>query len=113
MREAAAQLGSHGDILQIGLTGGNTAGTGLRLVEGGMDAPVHPHDLEQALDIGGIQLLVGSVLQDVADDGGIVPQALQRFGVGGITAFRFFACGQAKILKQRLAQLLGAVDVDS
>ena len=110
--EAAAQLGSHGDILQIGLTGGNTAGTGLRLVEGGMDAPVRPHDLEQALDIGGIQLLVGSVLQDVADDGGIVPQALQRFGVGGITAFRFFACGQAKILKQRLAQLLGAVDVE-
>ena len=62
--------------------------------------------------IGGIQLLVGSVQKNVINDRAVFPQAFQRFGIGGIAAFRLFARGQAKVFKQGLAQLLGAVYIE-
>ena len=48
----------------------------------------------------------------MVDDGRVAPQRLQRLGVRGVAALRLFARGQAQVLKQRLAQLLGAVDVE-
>ena len=109
--QLAAQLGADGDVLQVGVVGGEPSGTGLGLVEGGVDAPIFADDLEQALHIGGVQLLVGAVLQNVLHQR-VLPQAFQRFGVGGPAALGLFAMGQTHGVEQHLAQLLGAVGVE-
>ena len=77
-----------------------------------MDAPIFADNLEQALHIGGVQLLVRAVLQNVFYQR-VLPQALQRFGVGGPAALGLFAMGQAHGVEQHLAQLLGAVGVEA
>ena len=110
--QLAAQLGADGDVLQVGVVGGEPSGAGLGLVEGGVDAPIFADDLEQALHIGGVQLLVRAVLQNVLYQR-VLPQALQRFGVGGPAALGLFAMGQAHGVEQHLAQLLGAVGVEA
>ena len=60
--QLAAQLRADGDVLQVGVVGGETAGAGFGLVEAGVDAAILRDDLQQALHIGGVQLLVGTVL---------------------------------------------------
>ena len=44
--EFPAQFLPDRDVLQIGLSGGDPAGSGLGLVEGGVDPPVRADDLE-------------------------------------------------------------------
>jgi len=112
LAQAAAQLGADGDVLQIGLAGRQPPGAGLGLVEGGVHAPVRPDDLEQALHVGAVELLVGAVLQDVLHRRAVGPQAFEGFGVGGVAALGLFAGRQAHFYKQGLAQLLGAVQVE-
>ena len=76
-----------------------------------MDAPVLADDLEQPLHIGGVQLLVGTVLQNVLHQR-VLAQTFQRFGVGRPAALGLFAVGQPHGVEQHLAQLLGAVGVE-
>ena len=109
--QLAAQLGADGDILQIGIIGGEPSGAGFGLVEGGVDAPVLANDLEQTLHIGGVQLLVGAVLQNVLHQR-VLTQAFQRFGIGRPAALGLFAVGQTHGVEQHLAQLFGAVGVE-
>ena len=60
--QLAAQLGADGDVLQVGVIGGEAAGAGLGLVEPGVNAAILADDFQQTLHIGGVQLLVGTVL---------------------------------------------------
>ena len=77
-----------------------------------MDAAVLRDDLQQTLHIGGVQLLIGAVLQNVLDEG-IIPQGVQRLGVGGPAALGLFAVGKAHRVEQHLTQLLGAVGIEA
>ena len=112
LAEPAAQLSAHRNVLQIGLVGRDAACARLCLVEGGMNASVRAYYLQKPLHIGGVQFLISAVQQDMVDDRAVLPQALQRFGVGRITAFCLFARGQAKVLKQGLPKLFWTVHVE-
>ena len=110
--QLTAQLGADGDVLQVGIVRGEPPGAGLGLVETGVDAAILANDLEQTLHIGGVQLLVGAVLQNVLHQR-VLAQAFQRFGISRPAALGLFAVGQTHGVEQHLAQLLGAVGVEA
>ena len=110
--QLTAQLGADGDILQVGIIGGEPSGAGFGLVEAGMDAAILRDDLQQTFDVGGVQLLVGAVLQNILYQR-VVPQGFQRLGVGRPAALGLFAVGQAHGVEKHLAQLFGAVGVEA
>ena len=108
-----ALLRAHGDILQVRLRGGDPPGGGGGLVKGGMHPALSVHQGQQALHIGAVQLHQLAVAQqgldDLRRDG---PQLLQHLHRGGIAAGGLLAVGQLQLLKEHLAQLLGAVQVE-
>ena len=53
--QLAAQLGADGDVLQVGVVGRKPSSAGFGLVEAGVDAAILCDDLQQALDVGGVQ----------------------------------------------------------
>ena len=111
--DLAPLLGTDGDILQIGLQAGDTARDGGGLVKGGMHAPVAAAQLGQALDIGALQLGHPAVAKQRLDHGVIGRKPLQHLGGGGVTTPAFLLRrGQAKLVKEHLAQLLGAVKIE-
>ena len=77
-----------------------------------MYAPIRGRGVQQAVHVGGQQLGVGAVFQNLVDDRAVRPQAFQRLGVGGIAAGVFLARRQAQLVKQGLAQLLRTVYVE-
>ena len=107
--DLGSQLRAHGDILQVGLRGGQAAGGGDRILEAGVDAPVGADDLGEALHIGGVQLGQLAVVQNLVDDGMGGPQLLQHLGAGGVARLGLFHRGQAHLLKENVPQLLGGV----
>ena len=94
-----AQFGAHGDILQIGLGGGDAAGAGLRLVEGGMDTAVGTDYLEQAVAVGGLELGQQPVIQQGGNRRMGIAQPFQHLRVGGIAGFGFLLGRQAQFLE--------------
>ena len=108
----AAQLRAGGDVLEVGLRGGQAAGGRYRHLEAGADAAVGVDDLQQAVGIGAFQFAVLPVLQHVRHNGVLPAELFQHVGVGGPAGFGFLAVGQLEILKEHLAQLLGGVDVE-
>ncbi len=76
-----------------------------------MDAPVGGNDLAQAVSVGRFQLGELAVVQNGLDDGVLAPQFLQYLGVGGVAGFCLLYRGQAQLVKEDLAQLLGGIDV--
>jgi len=48
------QRGADGDVLEVGLGGAQAAGGGDGVLEAGVDAPVVPDHLAQAVHIGGL-----------------------------------------------------------
>ena len=111
--QLTAKLGADRDILEIGVGRGKTAGRRDHLLEMRVDAVVlRVHDRKQAVHVGGQQLGVGAVFQDLVNDRAVGAQAFQCLGVGGVAAGVFLARRQAQLVKQRLAQLLGTVYVE-
>ena len=111
--QAAAQLGADGNVLQVRLGGGDAPGARLGLDEGRVYPPVRGFGVQQAVHVGGQQLGVGAVFQDLVNDRAVGAQAFQCLGVGGVAARRLFARRQAQLVEQRLAQLLGTIYIDS
>ena len=111
--QLAPQFRADGDVLQVRLVAGEAAGARLGLVEAAVDAAVRADGLEQALDIGGFQLLISAVVQDIFDDRRFVLQFLQRGGVRGPAGLGLFAVAKAHFFKQDLAQLLRTVGVEA
>ena len=106
------QLGADGDVLQIRLGGGQAARGGDGVLKTGVDTPVGGDDLAQAVCIGGLQLGQLAIFQYLPDDGVGAPQLVQHVGVGGIARLGLFYRGQAQLVKEDAAQLLGGVDVE-
>ena len=94
---ALAQRPAHGDVLQIGIAGGEPPrGRGL-LVEGGMDAALRVHQARQGIEIGGTHLLQFAVLEDAVHHGMLPGQFLQRLLAGGsLAALGLARRGQAQ-----------------
>ncbi len=93
------QLGAHGDVLQVGLGGGEPPGGGDRVLKGGVDAPVRGDHLAQPVHIGGLQLGQLAVLQNFLNDRVAAPELLQHVGVGGVAGFgllRWFRPGSGR-----------------
>ena len=111
--EAAALLGAHGDVVEVGWVRRQAAGAGHGLVERGVDPPVGAHLGEQALAIGRAQLLDLAVAQERLDDGVLAEQLLQRGGVGREAGLRLLLGLQAELLEQDVAQLRRGVDLES
>jgi len=74
--------------------------------------PVRGFGVQQAVHVGGQQLGVGAVFQDLVNDRAVGAQAFQCLGVGGVAARRLFARRQAQLVEQRLAQLLGTIYIE-
>ena len=106
------QLGADGDVLEVGLGGAQPPGGGDGVLEGGVDASVGGDDLGQPVHIGGFQLGQLPVVQHCLHNGVLVPQLLQHVGVGGVARLGLFHWGQAQLVKQDAAELLGGVDVE-
>ena len=81
-------------------------------MEGGVDAAVIGNDLGETVYIGGFQLGELTVVEDRVHNGGLAPELLQHLGGGGVARFGLLHRGNAHVLKEELAQLLGRVDVE-
>ena len=112
LAQLGPQLGADGDVLQIRLGGGQAARGGDGVLEAGVDAPVGADDLAQAVHIGGFQLGQLAIVQNLLDDGVGAPQLVQHVGVGGIARLSLLHRGQAQLVEEDAAQLLGGVDVE-
>ncbi len=88
------------------------AGGGDGVLEAGVDAPVVPDHLGEPVHIGGLELGQLPVLQDAVDDGVLPPELVQHLGVGGIARLSLLHRGQAQLVEEDAAQLLGGVDVE-
>ena len=106
------QLGAHRDVLEVGFGGGEPPGGGDGVLEGGMDPPVGGDHLHQPVHIGGFQLGQLAVVQHRLHDGVAAPQLLQHLGAGGVARLGLFHRGQAQLVKEDVAELLGGVDVE-
>ena len=108
-----AGFGAHGDVLQVGFGGRQTAGRGHGLVKRGVNAAVRLHGFDEALQ-GGLHLLVLAVCQEVIQEGMRVlcRELFNLLGRGGIARLRLFGLGQLESLKEHGLQLLRRVEVE-
>ena len=114
--DAPSFLGAHGNVLQVrigrGEASGDRPGEGIR----GVDAPGFRVDMVlQRIGIGRLQL--GQLTPVQHPRGQVVPfggQVFQHIGPGGIgPGLALDAAGQAELVEQDLAQLLGAAHVEA
>ena len=110
--ELRPQLRADGEVLEVGLRGGEAPGGGDGVLEGGVDAPIVGDDLGQPVHIGALELGKLAVVHDDVDDGVFSPQLFQHLHIGGIAGLGLFHRRQAKLLEQDAPQLLGGVDVE-
>ena len=109
----AAQLRADGDVLEVGVVAGDASGGRPRLVVAGVDAAGAGVDEGgKGIDVGGLQLGHLPVVQHLLNDRMGALQGLQRIGVGGIARLRALRLGEALLLEQHLAQLLGRADLE-
>ncbi len=108
-----ALVGADGDVLQVGVGGGQPAGGGDGLLEGGVDAPVVGDRPQQTVHCG-LQLVDVPVGQQVLEErvlGGRV-EVLQRLRVGGVAGLGALGLGHAQLVEQHDLELLGRAEVD-
>ena len=111
LADLPAHFGAHRDVLQVGLAGGNAARGGAGLVKIGVYPAGRVHFAQQGVDVSAVQLHHLPVFEDRRNAGVLVLELFQGVRVGGIAPLGLFPVGQVQILKQHLAQLLGAVQV--
>ena len=105
------QLGAHRDVLEVGFRGGQPSGGGDGVLKAGVNPPVPGNDLGQPFHIGGVELGQLAVLQNQVDNGVMGAEFLQHLGAGGVPCLGLFHRGQAQLLKENPAQLLGGVQI--
>ena len=110
--QTAAQLGADGNILQIGLGGADASGAGLGLNKGGVNAAIRTDGFEQSLHVGGVELLIRAILENVVNDRAIWTQTFQGFRIGGIAALGLFSRREPQFLEEGFPQLFGAVQIE-
>ena len=111
--DLSAGLGADRDVLQVRVGRGQPSGGRDRLVEGGVDAIVVGDRLEQSVDSdaqpGGV-----TVFEQVREERvlGLLVQALQCIGVGGVTGLGLLRLGHVELVEQHRLQLFGRAQVD-
>src|SRR5450756_102592 len=86
--DLGAQVGAHGDVLQVGIGAGEAPGGRDRLLEGAVHAPRARVDvLGQRLEVGVEQLGVLAPLLDGRHDGMPVAQTAEHARVGGTVSY--------------------------
>ena len=86
--------------MQVGLVRGDAPGAGHRLVEGGVDAAVGADLLEEAVAVGGAELLDLAVREQVVDDRVLAGQLLEAGGVRGEARLGLLLRRQAEASKR-------------
>ena len=113
--DLASLLGADRDVLQIGIGGGQASGRGHGLAERGVHAPGLGVDLLlQRVGVGALELGEMAPVEhpgrQVVALGG---QAIEDIGAGRVgAALGALAAGQAELVEQNLAELLGRGDVE-
>ena len=77
-----------------------------------MNTSVVRNLLDKAVRIRAFELCHGAVVEDRLDDRVLAPELFEHVGVRRIAAFGLLARGQAKLVKEDLAELLGGIDVE-
>ena len=113
--DAAAGLLAHRDVLQVGVGRGQPPGGRAGRMVGGVDTTgVGVDQPRKRVDVGALQLGQLTVFEQASSDGVLVPQLLERLGVGRRrSALGRLALGrEAQPLEQHLAELLGRVRIE-
>ena len=110
--DLAAELGAHGDVLEVRIRRGQAAGGGDRLVERGVHAPVARAQARQRVDVGRLDLGELAVAQDERRHLVLGGQLLEHTRVGGVAALVLLARLEAEHLEQDVRELLGRVEVE-
>ncbi len=103
--DAASLVGADGNVVEVRTVRAETTRPRHRLVEAGVDAPVVAGLGEEALAVGGAQLLHLPVTQEGLDDGVLASELLQGGGVGGEPRLGLLLGLQAELVEQHLAEL--------
>ena len=82
----AAQVAAHGDVLQVGVRGGEPAGSRDRLVVGGVHPAVAENLARQRVEVGRLDLHALAIVEDVGHHGVVACKALEKLGVRGVEA---------------------------
>ncbi len=115
LADAAAFFRAHGNVLEIGIGGGQPAGRGRAHRVGGVDAAGLRVDIgRQRIGVGAAQLGEAAPVQHQLGDGmALGGHVLQHIGVRGPRAgLGFAAAFQLELAEQDVAQLLGRADVE-
>ena len=107
-----AQGRSDGDILQIGLGGGQAAGGGDRVLEGGADTAVGTDLLLQAVGVSALELGEHTVVHDGLHHGMLILQLFQHLCIGGVAGLGLFDWGQTQLFKEQFPQLTCGIDIE-
>ena len=85
------QFHADGNILEVGLRAGNASSGCNGLVKAAVDPSVRAYEVSQALGIGGIELCIRPVVQDLLYHRIVGSQLLQYVGSRGVACFCLFS----------------------
>ena len=111
-----AAFRADGDVLQVGVGGGEATRLRERLREGGVHASVWPKALRELVDIGRLELGAGTVFEYLADDGMVIRQLHERLLVRRVKpALRLLDALRAKaeLPEEELGELQGRIEVEA
>ena len=103
LADLSTQIRTHGNILDIGICGGQAAGGRHQILESGVDPAILTDHLHQAIGIGGLQLGQHPVVHDSRDNGVLALQLFQHIRIGGIAGLGFLHRRQPQLVKEKLA----------
>ncbi len=109
--DRASQLGPDGNVLQVGVGAGQTAGRRGGLVKGRVDPTGCGIDqVRQGVEISALQLAELPPALDQRDDLVLFTDLGEHPGVGRVAGLALPLPGQAELLEEHLADLLGRAD---
>ena len=108
----AAEIGAHGNVLQVRVARRQTARGSDRLVEARVHQAVDATHARQGVKVSGLHFRELAIAQHLGRDGMHVHELAERFRIGGIAARVLLARRQLEHFKQNMAELLGRIDVE-
>ncbi len=112
LSDPSSHFFTNGNVLQIGLRAADPAGRRDSLVKTGMNPSVfRVNDLEQSINIGGLQLHDLTVFHNLPNDGVTALQMLENLNVSGISRLCLFLNREMQFFKQDFTKLLRGIDI--
>ena len=111
--DLAADIGFDGNVLEVGIGGGEAAGFGDGLVEVGVDAAgFFGGEVGEGVEVGVFELGEGAVFDDEGGDGMFVGEFFEDHDVGGGAGLGFFDDGEVEMFEEDFGELFGGVGVE-